>query len=153
MSYEGMSQLYEEFSGEPFTILAFPCNQFGGQEPKSNAWIESFVRGNGTHKCGLPYCNWKGYFPYPLLAKCNVKPNWCSSDPTTSCTSSSSACCSKNDVVWKWLNSLYGEVPKWNFAGKHIFDKCGNPKGYINDETYNPVKLAPYIKTLLSQGC
>eukprot|EP01147_Barroeca_monosierra_P010653 gene10653-2767_t len=148
-----MSKLAKEFAGEPFTIFAFPSNQFGAQEPKPNSWIESFVRGNGTHKCGLIYCNWKGYFPYPLFAKCNVKMPWCSSDPTTSCTRGSSTCCSPNDAVWKWLYNLYSDVPKWNFAGKHLFDKCGNPSYYVNDETLDPAKLAPTIRQLLSKKC
>ncbi|EDQ92418.1 uncharacterized protein MONBRDRAFT_13995, partial [Monosiga brevicollis MX1] len=73
MSYEGMSKLYTRYAHQPFTILAFPCNQYDKQEPKSNANIEKFVRGNGTHHCGLVYCDWTGYFPYPLFAKTNVK--------------------------------------------------------------------------------
>lgn len=155
MSYEGMSKLGVLYKDKPFKILAFPCNQFAHQEPKSNHDINKFVKGNSTnHHCGLVYCNWKGVFPYPLFAKCNVKPDWCSSDPTTSCTSASKECCSKNDAVWKWLKDVNGgEVPKWNFAGKNLFDKCGNHKLFINDETYNPEKLAPYIDQLLNQDC
>ena len=156
MSYQGMSKLAERYAGKPFTIFAFPSNQFASQEPKSNEWIEHFVRGKGTHKCGLVYCNWKGYFPYPLLAKCNVKPDWCSKDPSTSCTASSSSCCSKNDQVWKWLAELYPtdkDVPKWNFAAKHVFDKCGNPQVYINDETLDPYNLSSYIDDLLNKDC
>jgi len=153
MSYQGMSKLAEEFAGEPFTVLAFPANQFGSQEPFTNSWIESFVRGNGTHSCGLIYCKWKGYFPYPLFAKCNVKPDWCTADPETACTRGSKDCCSKNDVVWKWLQSITGDVPKWNFAGKTLFDKCGNPSYHVNDETLDPAKLAPTIRNLLQKKC
>ncbi|XP_006818548.1 glutathione peroxidase 7-like [Saccoglossus kowalevskii] len=29
-----------------FTILAFPCNQFGNQEPKTNDLIEKFAKDN-----------------------------------------------------------------------------------------------------------
>eukprot|EP00055_Hartaetosiga_balthica_P002582 m.4504 g.4504 ORF g.4504 m.4504 type:complete len:155 (-) comp2240_c0_seq1:992-1456(-) len=154
MSYEGMSVLGNLYKGKPFQILAFPSNQFNSQEPKSNSWIDNFVKGNTTnHKCGLVYCDWKGTFPYPLFAKCNVKPSWCSSDPTTSCTSSSTTCCSKNDEVWKWLDGMGNAPPSWNFAGKHLFDKCGNPQLYINDATYDPQKLAPYIDKLLNSDC
>eukprot|EP00049_Salpingoeca_infusionum_P017295 m.352451 g.352451 ORF g.352451 m.352451 type:complete len:157 (-) comp16524_c0_seq1:415-885(-) len=156
MSYEGMSKLYTKYAGKPFTIFAFPCNQFGSQEPNANSWIENFVRGNGTHKCGLSYCNWKGYFPYPLLAKSNVKPDWCTENPATSCTAASKKCCSKNDVVWKWMSQLYpnkSDVVSWNFAGKHLFDKCGNPQLYINDATFDPYNLAPKIDELLAKDC
>eukprot|EP00003_Mantamonas_plastica_P008699 TRINITY_DN1774_c0_g1_i1.p1 TRINITY_DN1774_c0_g1~~TRINITY_DN1774_c0_g1_i1.p1 ORF type:complete len:125 (-),score=43.06 TRINITY_DN1774_c0_g1_i1:442-816(-) len=33
----------DELDGEPFEILAFPCNQFGSQEPHSNAEIKEFA--------------------------------------------------------------------------------------------------------------
>ena len=31
--YEGLQVLYEKFRPHGFEVLAFPCNQFGGQEP------------------------------------------------------------------------------------------------------------------------
>jgi hypothetical protein len=34
------------FSGEEFTILGFPCNQFGGQEPGTDEEIQSFCQLN-----------------------------------------------------------------------------------------------------------
>ena len=37
-----MRTLQEEFSEHPFTILAFPCNQFGNQEPGRAAEIAAF---------------------------------------------------------------------------------------------------------------
>ena len=33
--YEGLQALHEELSPMGFTVLAFPCNDFGGQEPGS----------------------------------------------------------------------------------------------------------------------
>ena len=39
-------------------VLAFPCNQFGGQEPKSNAEIKAFAQARGAE--------------YPLFAKVDV---------------------------------------------------------------------------------
>ena len=86
-----------------------------------------------------------------MLAKANVKADWCTADPATSCTSASKECCSKNDAVWKWLADLYPgpkNVPTWNFV-KHIFDKTGKPVQYINDDAYDPAKLAPLIQSLL----
>jgi len=43
--YEGLEKLYKtvkEKAGDDFTILGFPCNQFGGQEPGSDDDIQSF---------------------------------------------------------------------------------------------------------------
>ena len=153
MSYTGMSKLYQEFKNQPFQVLAFPCNQFGHQEPKANKDIEDFVRGNGTHHCGAIYCDWKGYFPYPLFAKCNVKPSWCEADPKKSCTPSSKECCQNNDKVWQWLSAKTGDTPKWNFAGKNLFDKCGNLAGHLNDETVDPYDLRNNITALLNKSC
>jgi len=157
MSYQGMSKLYTLYKDKPFRIFAFPSNQYGDQEPKSNEWIESFVRGNGTHVCGRLYCNWVGYFPYPLLAKGCVKPDWCTSSPASSCTAASTACCSKNDEVWKWLLSLPlakdPGVPKWNFAGKFLLDRCGNPVFYKNDQTYDPALLTDEIDKAIAKQC
>ena len=31
--YEGLEKLYEKYKEREFTVLGFPCNQFGGQEP------------------------------------------------------------------------------------------------------------------------
>ena len=42
--YEGLETLYEEMADQGLVILGFPCNQFGGQEPGSEADIEAFCR-------------------------------------------------------------------------------------------------------------
>jgi len=40
--YRGLQTLYEKYRGAGLEILAFPCNDFGGQEPDSEAAIEDF---------------------------------------------------------------------------------------------------------------
>ena len=40
--YEGLNELHEKYHGKDFSVLGFPCNQFGGQEPGSNEEIQSF---------------------------------------------------------------------------------------------------------------
>jgi glutathione peroxidase len=40
--YEGLQKIYEEYKDKGFEILAFPCNQFGGQEPGTNKEIKEF---------------------------------------------------------------------------------------------------------------
>ena len=42
--YEGLEQLQRELAAENFTVVGFPCNQFGAQEPGSEAEIASFCR-------------------------------------------------------------------------------------------------------------
>ncbi|TXG65247.1 hypothetical protein EZV62_006522 [Acer yangbiense] len=38
-NYTELSQLYEKYKNQGFEILAFPCNQFGAQEPINNEQI------------------------------------------------------------------------------------------------------------------
>lgn len=40
--YAGLERLYRELKGQRFTVIGFPCNQFGAQEPGAEAEIMSF---------------------------------------------------------------------------------------------------------------
>ena len=40
--YAGLQKLHEELGGEDFAVLAFPSNDFGGQEPGTNDEIRQF---------------------------------------------------------------------------------------------------------------
>lgn len=40
--YSGLQALYLMYKNKGFEILAFPCNQFGGQEPGTNEEIKAF---------------------------------------------------------------------------------------------------------------
>lgn len=44
--YAGLEALYEKLHGDGLTILGFPCNQFGAQEPGSAAEIGAFCQKN-----------------------------------------------------------------------------------------------------------
>lgn len=57
--YKGLESIYREFKNQGFTILGFPCNQFGAQEPGTNEDIQQF--------CSLTYD-----VSFPVLAKVNV---------------------------------------------------------------------------------
>jgi glutathione peroxidase len=57
--YDGLEALWREYGSRGFEVLAFPCNQFGGQEPGSAEEIESFCKVN----FGLSF---------PLFAKIDV---------------------------------------------------------------------------------
>ena len=44
--YDGLERLYSQYRDRGLEILGFPCNQFGGQEPGSEAEIQNFCRTN-----------------------------------------------------------------------------------------------------------
>ncbi|XP_054836776.1 glutathione peroxidase 7 [Eublepharis macularius] len=50
--YKALQQLQRELGPYHFNVLAFPCNQFGQQEPDSNKEIESFAR--KTYEVSFP---------------------------------------------------------------------------------------------------
>jgi glutathione peroxidase len=58
--YKGMQQLYEKYKDKGFEVLAFPANEFGAQEPGSNADIKEF--------CSTQYKT-----SFPLFSKIVVK--------------------------------------------------------------------------------
>ena len=57
--YKGLEALYQKLHGKGLVVLGFPCNQFGKQEPGSEAEIESF--------CEVNYG-----VTFPLFAKIDV---------------------------------------------------------------------------------
>jgi glutathione peroxidase len=44
--YDGLQRLYGDYAGRGLEILGFPCNQFMGQEPGSEAEIREFCSVN-----------------------------------------------------------------------------------------------------------
>jgi glutathione peroxidase len=44
--YETLEKLQKRYEGKGFTVLGFPCNQFGGQEPGSPEEIQTFCATN-----------------------------------------------------------------------------------------------------------
>lgn len=44
--YAGLQKLQDTYGSRGFTVLAFPCNDFGAQEPGSQAEIEQFCSTN-----------------------------------------------------------------------------------------------------------
>jgi glutathione peroxidase len=57
--YAGLERLYRELKGQRFTVIGFPCNQFGQQEPGAEADIMRF--------CTINY-----NVTFPLSAKVEV---------------------------------------------------------------------------------
>ena len=58
--YEGLEKLYQQYKDKGFTVLAFPSNDFGGQEPGSDQEIQKF--------CTVRYKT-----TFPLFSKITVK--------------------------------------------------------------------------------
>ena len=44
--YAGLEALYEKLHGQGLTVLGFPCNQFGAQEPGDESQIGAFCERN-----------------------------------------------------------------------------------------------------------
>ena len=57
--YTGLEALYRKYQDRGFTVLGFPCNQFGAQEPGSASEIEQF--------CEINYG-----VTFPMFAKVDV---------------------------------------------------------------------------------
>ena len=57
--YTGLEAVYAKYKDKGLTVLGVPCNQFGGQEPGSNAEIKEF-------------CSSTFHVTFPLLDKTEV---------------------------------------------------------------------------------
>lgn len=57
--YEGLEALQKKYADKGFSVLGFPCNQFAGQEPGSDAEVKSF-------------CETKFGVSFPLFSKIEV---------------------------------------------------------------------------------
>ena len=77
--YQGLEALYEEKKDAGFAVLGFPCNQFGGQEPGSDADVAAFC--STTYGVSFPLfskleVNGKGRAPlYAWLTAEKTKPD------------------------------------------------------------------------------
>jgi len=57
--YKALEAIHEKYKDKGLTVLGFPCNQFGGQEPGSNEQIKEF-------------CSTKYNVSFPLFDKIDV---------------------------------------------------------------------------------
>jgi glutathione peroxidase len=57
--YEGLERLHETYGPRGFTVVGFPCNQFGGQEP-------------GTAEQIADFCSTRFGIAFPMMAKTDV---------------------------------------------------------------------------------
>jgi glutathione peroxidase len=93
--YKGMEELYQRYKNQGFEILAFPCNDYGMQEPGSNAEIQQF-------------CDTRYGVTFPLFDKVHAKGS--QQHPLYSVLTQTEP---KGDVSWnfeKFLVNKKGEV-------------------------------------------
>lgn len=120
--YKGLEELYETYKDQGFTVLGFPCNQFGGQEPGNDSEIQSFCTLNFGVK-------------FPVMAKIDV--NGSNADPLYNWLKESAP------------GILGTEMIKWNFT-KFLIGRDGNViKRYAPQD--EPRKIAEDIKKALQR--
>lgn len=118
--YEGLEELFQQYREQGFEVLAFPCNQFGGQEPGNASEIAEF-------------CNVNFGLTFPLMEKVDV--NGDDASPLF-------------DWMKAEKPGLMGsKAIKWNFT-KFLIDREGNVvKRYAPTDA--PKSIAKDIEKLL----
>ncbi|CAN5852188.1 glutathione peroxidase [soil metagenome] len=74
--YEALERLHERYANQGFTVLGFPCNQFGEQEPGSPEEIATFC--STTYGVTFPMfakIDVNGPDRHPLYAELTQKPD------------------------------------------------------------------------------
>ncbi|HMD84441.1 MAG TPA: glutathione peroxidase [Terriglobia bacterium] len=95
--YSALESLYEKYKDQGLVILGFPANNFGSQEPGTNAEIKTF-------------CSTKYNVTFPMFSKVSVK-----GDDTTPLY---------QFLTEKANPAVAGEI-KWNFT-KFLVDRQGH---------------------------
>ncbi|XP_042033460.1 probable phospholipid hydroperoxide glutathione peroxidase [Salvia splendens] len=121
-NYTELTQLYQKYKDQGLEILAFPCNQFGSQEPGTNEEIQEFV------------CT-RFKAEYPVFDKVDV--NGSNAAPIYKFLKSAKG-------------SMFGDGIKWNFA-KFLVDKDGQVVDRYAPTT-SPLSIEKDIKKLLEKA-
>lgn len=119
--YEGLEALYKKYQAQGLEILDFPCNQFGGQAPGTDAEISQFC----SLKYGTTFPRFKkievnGEGATPLYKYLKEQKGFAGFDPTHKITPILEDILSKADPNYKDCPSI-----KWNFT-KFLVGKDGN---------------------------
>jgi glutathione peroxidase len=118
--YEGLEALQRKYVGRGFTVLGFPCNQFGAQEPGDAEEIASF--------CKLNYD-----VSFPLMGKIDVNGD--------------NAAPIYQHLKDEAPGLLGSKAIKWNFT-KFLIDRSGKVVKRYAPQT-KPEDLASDIEALL----
>jgi glutathione peroxidase len=119
--YEGLEALHRKYGDKGLVVLAFPCNQFGAQEPGDAEEIQNF--------CSLKY-----EVSFPLADKINV--NGEDADPLW------------QHLKQQQAGLLGSRAIKWNFT-KFLIDRKGNVVGRYGPQV-KPGALESDIERLLA---
>ncbi|KVH95382.1 Glutathione peroxidase [Cynara cardunculus var. scolymus] len=119
-NYPELTTLYQKYKDQGLEVLAFPCNQFGGQEPGSNEQIQEFA------------CT-RFKAEYPVFSKVNV--NGKEADPLYKFLKSSKG-------------GFLGDSIKWNFT-KFLVNNEGEVVDRYAPTT-SPLSIEKDIKKLLN---
>ena len=117
--YKGLEALQRQFAPRGFSVLGFPCNQFGGQEPGDARQIEQF--------CSTNYA-----VSFPMFAKIDV--NGSNAHPLYQYLKNAKA-------------GLLGSSIKWNFT-KFLIDRSGKVVAR-HAPTVKPEGMTKEIEALL----
>ena len=90
--YAGLEALYDKYKEKGLVVLGFPCNQFNGQEPGSDAEI-------------LEFCQTKYDVSFPMFSKIDVKGE--QADPLYQWLVHSTE--NRKDVEWNFAKFLVGK--------------------------------------------
>jgi glutathione peroxidase len=117
--YRGLQELYDTYAGRGFTVLGFPCDQFGHQEP-------------GTEEEIAGFCERNYGVTFPMFAKIDV--NGEDAHPL---------------YTWlkDEKRGMLGGAVKWNFT-KFLLDREGNVVERFAPQK-EPAALASDIERLL----
>jgi len=66
VNYAQLAQIHETYAPKGLEIVGFPCNQFGSQEPGSNAEIKQFAADHGAKWGLMEKCKVNGSDAIPL---------------------------------------------------------------------------------------
>lgn len=91
--FAGLESLYKRYKDRGFTVLGFPCNQFGGQDPGSQDEIVAF--------CQLNYG-----VSFPVLGKIEV--NGRGADPLFEHLKNAAPGTLGRRIVWNFTKFLIG---------------------------------------------
>ena len=119
--YKGLQELYSKYSNKDFEILAFPCNQFGAQEPGSNEEIKEF-------------CDINFNVSFKIFDKINV--NGSSASPLF------------KHLKNKAKGVMGSEAIKWNFT-KFLIDNNGSVIKRYSPQT-TPDKIDKDLSNILN---
>jgi glutathione peroxidase len=117
--YRGLEDLHRDFGPRGFSVLGFPCNQFGAQEPGKASEI-------------LEFCSTQYDVTFPLFEKIDV--NGANAHPLY-------------EYLKRQQSGLLGSSIKWNFT-KFLVDRAGKVVARYAP-TARPEGLRQQIETLL----